>query len=80
MAAITLKSLPMGLHRALKARAARHNRSLNREVIAVLEEAVAPSRRVDLEAMLAVTRQFRSSLKLKTTPAEIEAFKREGRA
>jgi plasmid stability protein len=80
MAAITLKSLPTTLHRTLKARAARHKRSLNQEVIAVLEEAVAPSRRVDVEATLAATRQFRDSLKFKASPAEIEAFKREGRA
>jgi plasmid stability protein len=80
MAAITLKSLPVTLHRTLKARAARHKRSLNQEVIAVLEEAVAPSRRVDVEATLAATRQFRDSLKFKARPAEIEAFKREGRA
>ena len=80
MAAITLKSLPATLHRTLKARAARHKRSLNQEVIAVLEEAVAPSRRVDVEATLAATRQFRDSLKFEARPSEIEAFKREGRA
>ena len=80
MAAITLKALPATLHRALKARAARHKRSLNQEVIAVLEEAVAPSRRVDVEAALAGTRQFRDSLKFKARPSEIEAFKRDGRA
>ena len=79
MASITLKSLPTTLHRTLKARAARHNRSLNQEVIAVLEEAVAPARRLDVEAMLAATRQFRDSLKFKAIPSEIEAFKREGR-
>ncbi|HWB59804.1 MAG TPA: hypothetical protein VG733_09935 [Chthoniobacteraceae bacterium] len=80
MAAITLKSLPADLHRTLKVRAALHKRSLNQEVIAVLEEAVAPARRVDVEAAIAATRQFRDSLKFKATPSEIEAFKREGRA
>ena len=80
MAAITLKSLPASLHRTLKARAARHKRSLNQEVIAVLEEAVAPARRVDVEAMLGAARQFRDSLDFKATPSEIESFKREGRA
>lgn len=80
MPAITLKALPPSLHRTLKTRAARHKRSLNQEVIAVLEEAVAPSRRVDVEAMLAENRRFRESLKFDTTPEEIDAFKREGRA
>jgi len=79
MAAITLKSLPATLHRTLKARAARHKRSLNQEVIAVLEAAVAPSAPVDVEALLAATRQFRDSLKFKVQPGEIDAFKREGR-
>lgn len=79
MPAITLKSLPVSLHRSLKSRAARHKRSLNQEVIAVLEEAVAPSRRVDVEAMIARTRALRESLKFTTTPEEIDRFKREGR-
>ncbi len=79
MPAITLKSLPASLHRSLKSRAARHKRSLNQEVIAVLEDAVAPSRRVDVEAMIARTRALRESLKFTTTPEEIDRFKREGR-
>jgi len=40
MAAITLKNLPEALHSQLKQRARRHHRSLNGEVIAVLQEAV----------------------------------------
>lgn len=80
MAAITLKSLPPSLHRALRSRAARHKRSLNQEVIAVLEEAVAPSRRVDVDAMIARTRAVRDSLKFAATREEIDRFKREGRA
>lgn len=79
MPAITLKALPAALHRQLKARAARHKRSLNQEVIAVLEDAVAPARRVDTEAMVAEARRFRASLNFTTTPEEIDRFKREGR-
>lgn len=79
MPAITLKSLPASLHRSLKSRAARHKRSLNQEVIAVLEDAVAPSRRVDVEAMIERTRRLRESIKLQLTPEQIDAFKREGR-
>ena len=82
MAAITLKALPASLHRALKSRAARHKRSLNQEVIAVLEEAVAPSRPVDVEGLIAEARRFRASLSpgFSVRPETIEAFKREGRA
>ena len=79
MAAITLKSIPVALHRQLIARALRNRRSLNQEVLATLEAAVAPSRKVDVEAMIEGTRRFRDSLNLWTTPEEIDAFKREGR-
>ena len=79
MSSITLKSLPPALHRALKSRAVRHKRSLNQEVIAVLEEAVAPSRRVDVEAMLAKEQRFRDSLSFIALPEDIDAFKRQGR-
>lgn len=79
MPAITLKALPASLHRTLKTRAVRHQRSLNQEVIALLTTAVAPSRRIDVEEMLAEGRRVRESLGFTTTPGEIDAFKREGR-
>ena len=79
MASITLKSLPPALHRALKSRAARHKRSLNQEVIAVLEQVVAPSRKIDVEAMIEDARKFRASLNFTATPEDIDAFKRQGR-
>ena len=41
MATLTLKNLPDDLHRRLKARAERNHRSLNREAIRLLEQAVA---------------------------------------
>ncbi len=80
MASITLKALPSSLHRALKSRAARHQRSLNQEVIAVLEQSVAPTRPVDVAAMLEEARRTRAALKVKTSPAEIDRLKRRGRA
>lgn len=79
MAAITLKALPLSLHRLLKVRAARHKRSLNQEVIAVLEEAVAPSRQIDVESLLTEAQRFRDSLNFRTTSKEVDAFKRQGR-
>jgi plasmid stability protein len=78
MPAIVLKSLPASLYRALKAQAARHGRSLDQEVIAVLEEAAARSRRANVETMLADTQRFRDSLNFEARPDEIDAFKREG--
>ena len=42
MAAVTVRSLPDETHRALKMRAARHGRSTEAEIRAILEEAVRP--------------------------------------
>lgn len=40
MAAVTIRNLPEGTHRALKLRAAKHGRSTEAEIRAILEEAV----------------------------------------
>lgn len=53
MAAITVRNLSDETHRALKARAARHRRSTEAEVRAILDEAVAPPDRVRLGSLLA---------------------------
>lgn len=41
MAALVIRNLPEELHAKLKARAVRHHRSMNREAIALLEEALS---------------------------------------
>lgn len=57
MPTITLKNVPEDLHRRLTARAARHDRPLNQEVIACLEKFTLadeqPTRSFDKEAFLA---------------------------
>jgi plasmid stability protein len=40
MVSITLKDIPESLHRTLKKRARLHHRSLNKEVLATIEEAL----------------------------------------
>ncbi|MFP4607435.1 MAG: FitA-like ribbon-helix-helix domain-containing protein [Thiohalospira sp.] len=40
MASVVIKNLPDDLHQELKRRAERHHRSLNRELIALIETAV----------------------------------------
>lgn len=42
MAAVTVRSIPEQTHRALKLRAARHGRSTEAEIRAILEDAVRP--------------------------------------
>lgn len=42
MAAVTVRNIPDKIHRALKLRAARHGRSTEAEIRAILEAAVQP--------------------------------------
>lgn len=43
MAALLIKNLPTPLHERLRQRAAQHHRSMNREVIAILEKEIEPT-------------------------------------
>jgi plasmid stability protein len=53
MPALTVRNLTEETHTALKARAARNNRSTEAEVRAILEAAVQPPRTIGLATMLA---------------------------
>ena len=53
MAVLTVRNLPAETHRALRVRAARHGRSTEAEVRAILEEAVRPAERVRIGSELA---------------------------
>jgi plasmid stability protein len=50
---LIVKNLPEEVHRALRARSARHGRSTEAEVRAILENAVKPEGRVKLGSLLA---------------------------
>lgn len=49
MRAITLRNLPPQIEKAIEERAAREGESLNKAVIALLEEAVKPARKAPLD-------------------------------
>lgn len=53
MPAVTIRNLPEETHRALKQRAARHSRSTEAEIRAILEEAVRPESRLRIGSALA---------------------------
>ncbi len=62
MAILTVRNLPDEVHRALRLRAARHGRSTEAEVRAILIEAVKPQGRLKLGSMLAdIGRRLRLS-------------------
>jgi plasmid stability protein len=69
MPAVTIRNLSDEAHRALKVRAARHNRSTEPEMRAILEEAALPEGRVRLGTALAEV-----SRKMGLTNADIEAI------
>lgn len=69
MAAVTIRNLSDETHRALKARAARHNRSTEAEIRAILEAAVRPEGRVRLGTALSEV-----SRKMGLTNADFEAL------
>jgi antitoxin FitA len=74
MAALVIRNLSPETHRALQARAARHGRSTEAEVRAILDEAVRPPDRVKLgSALAALGRQlggFDLEIARDKTPAE----------
>lgn len=78
MATLTLKNLPEDLHRRLKSRAARNQRSLNREVIECLWS-VTTARPVDPEALLARARELRRKASGRLDDRELRRPKENGR-
>ena len=53
MAMLTVRNLPEEVHRALRVRAAKHGRSTEAEVRAILENAVKSEERIKLGSLLA---------------------------
>ena len=69
MAAVTIRNLSDEVHRALKLRAAQHNRSAEAEMRAILEAAVRPEGRLRLGTALS-----EASRRMGLTNADIEAI------
>jgi plasmid stability protein len=69
MAAVTIRNLSKEAHRALKVRAARHNRSAEAEMRAILEAAARPEGRLRLGTALS-----EMSRKIGLSNADVEAL------
>jgi antitoxin FitA len=69
MPAVTIRNLSEETHRALKVRAAQHNRSAEAEIRAILEDAVRPANRPRLGTALA-----EMSRKIGLTNADVDAL------
>lgn len=72
MPSITVRNIPSEVRRALRVRAARHGRSTEAEVRAILEEAVKPEGRVKLGAVLTDIGR-----RLRLTDDELAGFERD---
>jgi len=75
---ITLKELPDALHQKLKQRAEAHGRSLNKEVIVMLETMVNPVRR-NPEELLRRIGHHRDTLNHLVREEELPGIINEGR-
>lgn len=69
MAAVTIRNLSEETHRALKIRAAQHNRSTEAEIRAILDQVVRPEGRLRLGTALA-----EMSRKIGVTDADVDAL------
>ncbi len=79
MAPVTIKNIPEALYRELKRQAARHRRSLNQEVIALLKAGSA-SVPLDPDAFLAQVGRERIIPRTgRLTDVKVNRLKRQGR-
>lgn len=78
MSSVTLKGIPTDIHRAIKARARAHGRSLNREILGLLADAVHPTA-VPADTTLGRARAVRESMSIYLTRRDLDTFKAEGR-
>ena len=78
MATLTIKNVPDEVYEKLKAAAKANRRSINNEIIVIIEQAVW-SQKMDVEEQLAQTRLLREQLPLYVTDKELDQAKNEGR-
>lgn len=77
---LTLKQVPIALHRRLKKRAIENRRSINMEALKILEDGIREARsEIDEDRILAELREINKRQKGIATVEEIQAAIREGR-
>ena len=79
---MTLKNIPDQTHKALKKQAEANHRSLNKEILAILERSIGSTsyQNPDIQKLHAEIREARKRFKRPITLEEIDRYKREGRA
>lgn len=75
---MTVKNIPNDLLERLRVTAGRNNRSLNREIIDLLERQLRPYR-IDAPEMIRRARELRSRVRARVKISELSRARREGR-
>ncbi|MFZ0240989.1 MAG: Arc family DNA-binding protein [Desulfobacterales bacterium] len=76
---ITIKNIPHDLYELIKRNAAEHRRSINKEVIAIFENALRP-KNIDPEDFLVTVRKMREKThRMELTDRMINNAKHQGR-
>lgn len=75
---LTIKGVPKLIHRKLQQRAKRHRRSLNKEIIAVLDDAVS-SHILSPEELVGRLRTIQAKMSFSASIGEIESAINSGR-
>ena len=75
---ITIKGISLSVHKKLLERAERHQRSLNKEIIATLEEATSP-KAVSPQKLVEELKELRAQINFSVTTNEIERAIQAGR-
>ena len=78
MATITLKDIPEQLHEDLRLRAETHGRSLNKEIIASLEE-VTQSHRIQIPEYLSTVERLQGRIGFEVSHEEVQDIIDSGR-
>ena len=79
MATLTIKNIPMEVYERLKRRAKANRRSINQEVIAVIERALETPP-IDVESTLERTQRIRElTAQYQLRDEDLEQWKNEGR-
>ena len=78
MSTITIKDVPASVHRTLKSRAQAHGRSLNREIIMILQNTLHGSP-IAAEAIGKHARAVRETMGIYLTQRDLTSLKNAGR-
>lgn len=77
---ITIREVPEALHQRIKVRAARHRRSMNSEIVAILEEVVGPDDEEREQVMERIKTRREEGPSLNVSPEKLKRWAREGLA